>query len=860
MRRIRLHLLSVISLLFMTAIIAEAAPRTAGEAKRLAEQFFTAQALSVQGNIHYANSWVLTLESAPRVDGTLLRNSSNDDACYYFIYNRGDHDGFVIVSGDDRLTPYIGYSTTGHFSSEDMPSNLAAFMEHCRLVIANLLSEGSDYSGSDLHPEPHQNGLRSSVAPLLGGILWNQSYPWNNQTPTYQGEHMPVGCVATAYTQIMRYYRWPDQGEGKYSYYDKQSQNYLSVEFNVNYDWANMPESLPTPQAATSAQEKALATLSFHAGVAVDMAYAPDGSGTYSPYVLRALKEHFRYDKGVAMKRRIDFTQSTWEAMIMAELDAGRPVYYSGYGQGGGHAFVCDGYNSEGLFHFNWGWAGMSNGYFNLNFLVPSAMGIGGGAGGGFSMGQEIIVGFKPDRNGSSKEYNDPLLCTNKSDIRLLGGSDISISAEASAFLTDSYKYKGKITVGITKVGSSDTTWVEDIAMDVEFIDLFDEMPFSVSKHAYGPMDEGTYEVFLGHLATRPNGHRYWRANSQYQWGMVGSQFYTIKKENGKYTVTHEKMKSRFNLQAVDSSFDYKIVRYSESYISIDLKNTGSKEFHGFLYLAGVDGNGYMNGIANMLPAIDAGKTQTIRFNVPRFPFSDNSYSLVLYYVDELNQMQVIRLPKYTISATDDYANAVIMESVDEVLVYGKKENELSPIRFKKIGPWQDDDQSLYLRWILVKVNDQRQGYDSGWEQIGFTGGEAELSLSPEYFYPRKGEMLLFKAYLYDPSAEKVVDMMERKELLVSVVADLPNENIVAQQVEVKLFPNPAAVVANLQGVMPHSEVSLYDMEGRLVQTLWAGADGALGISLAALPEGQYLVSCKDIAGHSVAKQLSVAR
>ena len=113
-------------------------------------------------------------------------------------------------------------------------------------------------------------------------------------------------------------------------------------------------------------------------------------------------------------------------------------------------------------------------------------------------------------------------------------------------------------------------------------------------------------------------------------------------------------MKSRFNLQTVDSSFDYKIVRYSESYISIDLKNTGSKEFHGFLYLAGMDANGNLNGIANMLPAIDAGKTQTIRFNVPRFPFSDNSYSLVLYYVDELNQMQVIRLPKYTISATDD--------------------------------------------------------------------------------------------------------------------------------------------------------------------------------------------------------------
>jgi hypothetical protein len=117
----------------------------------------------------------------------------------------------------------------------------------------------------------------------LGNIQWNQSAPWNNQTPTdNQGEHMPVGCVATAYTQVMRYYQWPTQGEGSFSYTESNdSGRSHTVDFaSTTYDWAHMPERYNDPSSATSEETQALSTLAYHAGVAVEMMYASSGSGS----------------------------------------------------------------------------------------------------------------------------------------------------------------------------------------------------------------------------------------------------------------------------------------------------------------------------------------------------------------------------------------------------------------------------------------------------------------------------------------------------------------------------------------------------------------------------------------------------
>jgi hypothetical protein len=84
--------------------------------------------------------------------------------------------------------------------------------------------------------------------------------------------------------------------------------------------------------------------------------------------------------------------------LLKTELDAGQPMYYEGTGNGSGHAFVCDGYDNNNFFHFNWGWDGLADGYYNINALNPTALGIGSGLG-SYNSNQKIVSGVKAPTN-----------------------------------------------------------------------------------------------------------------------------------------------------------------------------------------------------------------------------------------------------------------------------------------------------------------------------------------------------------------------------------------------------------------------------------------------------------------------------
>ena len=216
-----------------------------------------------------------------------------------------------------------------------------------------------------------------------------------------------------------------------------------------------MPERYDDPSQATDEETKALSTLAYHAGVAVEMMYAPRGSGSHMPYVVRALRDHFRYDKRVSFKSRVNYTQASWEQLLRSELTAACPVVYSGYGRGG-HAFVCDGYDAEGLFHINWGWGGMSDGYFNLNYLVPSDLGIGGGAGGGYSLGQGAVIGIMPDRTGTSQRMESSVVTTWRFNMHFNEGTLDAVAQYQVALVDDATPYDDLITYGSSDI-SCDT-------------------------------------------------------------------------------------------------------------------------------------------------------------------------------------------------------------------------------------------------------------------------------------------------------------------------------------------------------------------------------------------------------------------
>ena len=302
------------------------------------------------------------------------QTTQGEKAPAYYIVTFGKR-GFVILTGDTQLLPVIGYSTESAFQVDRMPENIASWLEMRRQEV--------EYAMNNIaNPEPEavsqweqlsQLGVTATavVSPLLA-TTWDQNAYYNDlcpMDPDGSNGHAYAGCVATAMAQIIRYWEWPTSGIGSHSYtcdYGTLTANFGAATYN--YD--NMPNAISGNSTPTQINE--VATLIYHCGVSVNMGYGISGSSAYSGYVPGALQDYFAYSENGTMLAKSDYTDDEWAAMIRNELNNVRPVYYDGSGTAG-HAFVCDGYNNDGTFHFNWGWSGYYNGDFTLNSLNPGS-------------------------------------------------------------------------------------------------------------------------------------------------------------------------------------------------------------------------------------------------------------------------------------------------------------------------------------------------------------------------------------------------------------------------------------------------------------------------------------------------------
>ncbi len=312
------------------------------------------------------------------------------DGTLYYIFNLYP-DGWVMVSGEDIAYPIIGFSPTGAYDTENHPPAFDGWMAHVKQAIQAgkkarakpSLKIRSAWEALGTAGQSRKKESRDSqVGPLLE-TTWNQSQYYNAfcpedtvNTPWYAGGHAFAGCVATAMAQIMKYHAHPTQGIGAYRYQDPANKDQYgniisgsaygtqSADFgNTVYQWSQMPNQISEPNAE-------VARLIYHCGVAVEMDFGPYGSRASTQDAATALKRYFKYQKSIYRAEKADYSDTGWKALIRSELDAHRPVLYSGSGTGG-HAFVCDGYQSSDHFHFNWGWGGSHDGYFYLNSLTP---------------------------------------------------------------------------------------------------------------------------------------------------------------------------------------------------------------------------------------------------------------------------------------------------------------------------------------------------------------------------------------------------------------------------------------------------------------------------------------------------------
>ena len=317
-------------------------------------------------------------------DCTLTFTWSNDrsDALFY-VYNIGD--GFVIVSADDAVKPVLGYSTKGTFTGENMPVNcrswLQGYADEIAFVKENNLSAPEKVSQAWTAlaegREPSRSGNTRAVEPLLT-TTWDQSPFYNALCPGEGDDQAITGCVATAMAQIINYHQWPAHGMGTRLYSYDAYENIFADYGNTTYQYDLMPNDLdwiydeenydwiePDPQ-----QVNAVATLMYHCGVAVNMQYSSSESGAYDEAARAGFITQFGYDAHLANKG----DDSTWIVMLKEELDQARPIYYAGqgrfWGSNSGHAFVCDGYDDDDYFHFNFGWSGSYDGYFAIGAIT----------------------------------------------------------------------------------------------------------------------------------------------------------------------------------------------------------------------------------------------------------------------------------------------------------------------------------------------------------------------------------------------------------------------------------------------------------------------------------------------------------
>lgn len=416
--------------------------------KRLLILFFLATALSLLTNAKQVEeNTARTVASnffASRIDKNQLKTlpipvlvcTSNDlktgqaaatkAAPAFYVFNFTGNTGFIIISGDDIVTPVLAYSMEGSFSPAQTAPAAASWLnwyeEQIKDAVAGKLVATSEIESAwhDLAATGKSNLTNKSgnaVGPLIK-LHWNQSPYYNQKCPWYfykdktgkitDSALAVTGCVATAMAMVMKYHNYPRNGTGFYSYKTGQGGT-LKADFGKTmYNWVNMPDTLS--DKTTKEEDEAVSTLMSHCGIAVEMNYGdPKGGGSGAQVISggenikcteTALKTYFDYDPGMKGLSRLSYTDAEWTDLIKEDLNAGLPLLYaaSELGQPGGHAFICDGYDNTGKFHINWGWGNSGDdGYFEINALI--------GGGSKYICGQDMIKGVRP-MSGQGKYFN----------------------------------------------------------------------------------------------------------------------------------------------------------------------------------------------------------------------------------------------------------------------------------------------------------------------------------------------------------------------------------------------------------------------------------------------------------------------
>lgn len=403
----------IIVLLLAGLQLCFAGPVTPDRAQRVAESFFAAQPQTrASGPVNVNLAWRLSDEET-KTD--LLYAFDNESA-----------GGYVIVAGEDAASPVLGFSLSESFPEQDMPEQMRDLLEYYGNVL-RMAREQRWETATASTPFDASQTVRLQTA------WWSQGDPYNRYCPVINGERCVTGCVATAIGIIMNYHRWPERGSGdlpSYSYdYNGVSNTVEGHSLGHTYDWEAMNKE-------EGRDDDQIARLLYDVGVMAQMCYTPSASGAGTSSV-KKLADYFAYDKDIRVVYRVHSTDAQWEQVIREEIDARRPVLFSGYLPTAGHAMVIDGYSGR-YFGINFGWGGGSGsreGYSNPNkeghwFLLTPIEGHEQDLV-YYNESQTIYYNIKPDEGGESDWFSAAYVAGN------LGlPYDFSVGKEFPLYLT----------------------------------------------------------------------------------------------------------------------------------------------------------------------------------------------------------------------------------------------------------------------------------------------------------------------------------------------------------------------------------------------------------------------------------------